>query len=110
MGWLKEVATGNGWHQVSGTMAGGIGLPQAFQDGARCLQNIVGHTRILGDPGDGRNAKVHQDLGCIPYQNCQSLGLTDVLHLSLLEEPLELDELHQLHTVVPGVETPRLHL
>jgi hypothetical protein len=110
VGWLKEVARGNERHLVPRIVARGIGLSQAFQDGAHCLQNIVGHMRIPGDPWDGRHAKVHQDLGGTPHQNCQSPSLGDTLHLSFLQAPVKLDELHQLLTIVPGVETPRLRL
>jgi hypothetical protein len=56
---LEEAATGDGWHLISGTVAGGVGLPHAFQDGAHCPQYVIGHTRIPGDPRDGRHAKVH---------------------------------------------------
>jgi hypothetical protein len=64
---------------------------------------ICGSRGILGD---GRHAKIHQDLGGTPHQNCQSPSLDDTLHLSLLQAPVKLDELHQLLMVVPGVETP----
>jgi hypothetical protein len=83
-GWLKEAAIGNEQHIFSRTIVGGLGFPQAFQDGAYHLQNFIGPKRIPGDPWDGRHAKIHQDLGSVPRQDHQSPGLGDALHLSLL--------------------------
>jgi hypothetical protein len=55
-------------------------------------------------------SKIHQKLEDIPHQNHQPPGLGDAFHLSVLEEPLELDELHQLFEVVLGVESLGLRL
>jgi hypothetical protein len=75
-------------------MAEGVHLPQAFQDGARHLQDVVNRARVSRDPRDRRNDEVHQDLRDVPHQD---------LHFGLLDVPPELDELHQLCTVVLGV-------
>jgi hypothetical protein len=49
-GQLKEATIGNGWHLVLGIVAEGVGLLQAFQDGAYSLQDVIGYARVLGDP------------------------------------------------------------
>jgi hypothetical protein len=95
---------GNKCHLVPRTVARGVGLPQAFRDGARHLQDIIDRMRVLGDPRDGWQALIHQDLRDAPHQDCQSPGLGDALYLGLLEVPPKLDELHQLFTVVKRVE------
>jgi hypothetical protein len=91
-------------------VARGVGLPQAFQNGARCLQDVVSPTQVPEYPRDGRHAKVHQDLGDVPHQDRQSPGLGDVLHHALHKAPLKVDELHQLLMVVQGIETLGLRL
>jgi hypothetical protein len=64
----------------------------------------------LGNPRDGRHAKIHQNLGEITHQDRQSPDLGDTLHLNILPETPELDELHQLFTIVLGVESSGLRL
>jgi hypothetical protein len=59
VGRLKERVIGNEWHLVPGTVAEGVGLLQAFQDGAHSLQDVVGHMQIPGNPRDERHAKIH---------------------------------------------------
>jgi hypothetical protein len=103
-GQLKEAAIGNGWHLVLGIVAEGVGLLQAFQDGAYSLQDVIGYAWVLGDPRDGRHAMVHQDLRDIPHQDHQSPGLGDALHLGLLQAPPEPDNLHQPLMVVLEIE------
>jgi hypothetical protein len=74
--------TGRGQHQIPGTIAGGVGSPQAFQDGARRLQDVIDRAWVPGDPRDRRHAKVHRDLGDVPHQDRHHPSLSDVLHLS----------------------------
>jgi hypothetical protein len=63
-----------------------------------------------GDSRDGRHAEVHQHLGDVPHHDHEPPDLGDALHLGFLETPLELNKLHQLLTVVPGVEALGLRL
>jgi hypothetical protein len=105
-----DAMTGNGWRIILGVVAGGIGLPQALQDDAHCLQDVTRRALVPGDPRDGRHSKIHQNLGDIPRQDRQSSGLGDMVHLDILEELLELDELHQLFMVIPGFGSPGLRL
>jgi hypothetical protein len=81
-----------------------------LQDDTHYHQDVTDHARILGDPRDKRHIKIHQNHGDVPYQGRQSPGLSDVLHINILKEPPELDELHQLFTIVLGVESPGLRL
>jgi hypothetical protein len=60
------------------------------------LQDVVGWARILGNLWDREHAKIHQDLGHIPHQGRRLASLDDTVHLSILKQPLELNELHQL--------------
>jgi hypothetical protein len=110
VGQLEVEAIGDGRHLIPGTIAKGVDLPSAFQDGAHCLQYVIGRVWILEDPENGRHAMVHQNLGGIPHQNCQPPDLGDLLHLGFLEVPLELDDLHQPLTIVSGVEALGLRL
>jgi hypothetical protein len=104
------MATGNERPVIPWTMAGGVGLPHVFQDGACYPQDVARHAWVLGDPGDGRHAKVHQDLRDVPHQDRQSPGLGVAPDFGLLVGPSELNELHQLLMVVLVVETPGLCL
>jgi hypothetical protein len=87
-----------------------VRLPYAFQVGARLLQDVISHAQVPGDPRDWRHAKVHQDFRDIPHQDRQPPGLGNALHFGLLKPPLELNKLHQLLTVILGVEAPGLRL
>jgi hypothetical protein len=91
-------------------MVRGVGLPQVLQDDAHDLQDIVGHVRVSGDPQDGRHAKIDQDLGDVPCQDCHSPDLSDMLHLGFLDELPKHNKLHQLFTIVPRVESSGLRL
>jgi hypothetical protein len=62
------------------------------------------------DPRDGRHAKIHQNLGDVPCHSRQPPDLDDMFCLSLLEEFLELDKLHKLFMIVPGIESLGLPL
>jgi hypothetical protein len=53
---------------------------------------------------------VHQDLRDVPCQDRQPPGLGDALQRSHLQAPPELNDLHQLLTVVLGVEAMGLRL
>jgi hypothetical protein len=57
-----------------------------------------------------RLAKAHEDLGDVPHQDRQPPDLSGMLHLDLLEAPPEINELHQLLTVVLGDEALGLRL
>jgi hypothetical protein len=91
-------------------MAGGVGLLQVLQDDIHRIQDIASHAWILENPQDEGHAKIHQNLGHVPHQDHQPPGLGDAVHLGALKEPPELNELHQLLTVVLRVESLGLHL
>jgi hypothetical protein len=84
-------------------MTRGIGLPHVLQDDAHRLQDVVAHARNMGDPRELRHAKIHQKLGDIAHKDRQPPDLGDVLHLDILKESSELNELHQLFTIIPGL-------
>jgi hypothetical protein len=48
----------------------------------------------LASPRDRGHAKIHQNLGHAPHQKCQPPGLSDVVHLGIMKEPSEHDDLH----------------
>jgi hypothetical protein len=102
-----ETTTTNERHLIQGAMAGGIGLSQVLREDAHCLQDIASDVRVLRDPQDGWHAKIHQNLQDVP---CQLAGLGDAFHLGIVEELLDLDELHQLFMIIPGVESLGLRL
>jgi hypothetical protein len=87
-----------------------VGFLQVLQDDVHCLQDITSCARISGDLRDGGHAKVLEDLGHITHQGCQSTSLDDTVRLSVLKKLPELNELHQLITIVSGVESPVLRL
>jgi hypothetical protein len=95
------------WRLIPGVMTEDVGLPQVLQDDVHHFQDVASGAWILGDPWDRRHAKAHQNLGNIPNQDCQSPNLSDAVHLEVLEEPPELDELHQLLMIVSRVESLR---
>jgi hypothetical protein len=59
---MMEATTINERRLIPGAMSGGIGLPQAPQDDTHCLQGVVSHAWILGDPWYGRHATIHPNL------------------------------------------------
>jgi hypothetical protein len=87
------------WHPFPGTMAIGVGLLQALQDDIHHLQDVIGYASIPGDPRDGGMPRSTRTL---------DMSLTRIT--SILKEPPELDDLHQLLMVVPGVESLSLCL
>jgi hypothetical protein len=95
---------------IPGVMARGVGLLQVLKDDVHRLQDVAGHVWVLGDVRDRGHAKVHQNLGHIPHQGHQPPDLDDVVRHGILKKPSELNELHQLITVVSGVESLGLRL
>jgi hypothetical protein len=103
---MMETTVTNERGLIPRAMAGGVGLLRVVRDDAHCLQEVASHAHIPGDPQDGRNARIHQNLGDVPHQNRQPPSLGDEFHLSILEELSELDDLHQLFMIIPGVDSP----
>jgi hypothetical protein len=87
-------------HLILGVVAGGVGLLQALQDDVHRLHDVASRAQIPGDPRDRRHDKVPYNFGHVPHQGRQAPGLNDTVYLSVLKEPLELNEQHQLVTVV----------
>jgi hypothetical protein len=91
-------------------VAGVIDLLHVLQDDVHRSQDVASDVRILGNPRDRRRTKILQDLGHGPHPGRQSAGLDKAVRLGILMKPLELDQLHQLITIVPRIEPLGLHI
>jgi hypothetical protein len=58
---------------------------------------------------DRGHTKILQDHGHVPHQGCQLAGLDDTVRLGVLKKPVKLNDLHQLITIIPGIEPSRSH-
>jgi hypothetical protein len=86
-------------------VARGICLLQVLKDDIHRLQDISSRVQVLRDLRDRGHAKVRQNLGHVPHKGGQPPGLNDAVRHGILKKPPELSDLHQLITVVPGVES-----
>jgi hypothetical protein len=66
---MMEMTMTGEWHLIPEAVARGVGLLWAHQDSVHRLQDVVSCAQILGDPREGRHARIHKDLGNVPHQD-----------------------------------------